>query len=116
MGIQTAIYGFLYAGLTADGRVKIGISSDPERRRRQIETAGGVPIVAWESFTVYAPAACERYVHNRWAAHRGLGEFFSGGRELFDEVVEYMRPRQSRCDLPTLSRAPVAHLYADLAA
>lgn len=39
------------------------------------------------------PAGCERWLHDKWAPFRTQGEWFGGGRGLFEMVVGYMEPR-----------------------
>ena len=88
---ETALYGHVYVAFAA-GRTKIGISLDPERRRRQIETSSGCRVEQFEVFHVYAPGPCERYLHQVYGPWRLEGEWFE--EEVYEDAVEYLRPRQ----------------------
>ena len=93
--VETAIYGYVYCALTGD-LAKIGITSDPDRRRRQLETASGRKLDGFESFHVYAPGAAERCLHARWDFLRTEGEWFTWGGLVYDDICSYMRTRQNR--------------------
>ena len=95
--IETALTGYLYLAV-ADDLLKIGISSNPERRKRQLETATGRSVSKFASFRVYGPAACERYLHRRWKFLRCHGEWFSCGPKLFDVLAKYLQSRQVSLD------------------
>ena len=87
------IYGYVYCGQVG-GRTKIGRSGHPERRRRQIETASGIEFDQWQCWHVYAPAACERHLHARYAEHRGVGEWFDA--PLLEALAEYLEGKTVR--------------------
>ncbi len=74
--IETATFVYVMGW---DDKIKIGISRDPERRRRQLQLAnpGEVRILHQREFSTRPSAMrVERALHNRYAAHRLLGEWF----------------------------------------
>ena len=73
---RTAVY---FMGNSASGQVKIGISTDPERRRRDIEFACGTPVdlLAIEWFdSGFAARDEESRLHCVFGEHRTIGEWF----------------------------------------
>ena len=65
------------------GAVKIGISSDPEKRRATLQT--GTPHHLFLAFSIYAGDAAfdvEQEAHAILAAHRMPGEWFAVSKEL----------------------------------
>jgi hypothetical protein len=96
--VSCALFGFVYLGRQGD-RLKIGATLNPQRRKRQIETATGREFDDFVAYHVYAPAACERWLHGEWDDWRTLGEWFADGPELFAEIAEYLEPRQARLDI-----------------
>jgi hypothetical protein len=98
---ETASHAWIYCGRASDGRVKVGITLDPDRRRRQIERASGLRFKAWEQRWCYAPGAAERYLLARWADYRLDGEWLRAPG-LFEEIIDYMLPR-------TAAEPPEAH-------
>lgn len=67
------------------GLLKIGRTSDPERRARDLSNASGERVVllrkVWMESAVAARAA-ELDLHRRFAAHRALGEWFADVPEI----------------------------------
>ena len=69
---------FVYVMKSSAGLVKVGISIDVERRRRQLESAGGHMVEVVEIFGPFKCAArLEAAVHQRLASVRAKGEWFS---------------------------------------
>ncbi len=71
--------GFVYV-MERAGHLKIGLSTDPEKRLRQIQTASPEPIalIATRQFANrLTAAAAERLLHKRFARKRHVGEWFN---------------------------------------
>lgn len=66
--------------MEAGGRVKIGISTDPERRRQSMQT--GCPVRLRLLATIPGGAAVEAEMHARFAEHRKHGEWFEDVPEI----------------------------------
>jgi predicted GIY-YIG superfamily endonuclease len=56
---------------------KIGISDNVERRKRELERQGGVPITIMGSWQAERPEDIERALHRYYAAKRREGEWFA---------------------------------------
>ncbi|WP_167546801.1 GIY-YIG nuclease family protein [Stieleria maiorica] len=63
---------FIQAGLCGD--IKIGISNDPEGRRRQLQTGNSERLV----ILAVLPGDHESYFHQKFRRHRLEGEWFQG--------------------------------------
>lgn len=72
---------YVYAIRRRDTReVKLGVSIEPARRLRAIQTAHGAPL---EMVIVgVGGATVEQEIHRRFAAHRKLGEWFHEAPEI----------------------------------
>ena len=68
-------YGYVYIG-HRHGLTKIGISSNPFARKRQIETASGISFECFFVFYTYANKACEKYLLGLCGDTRVDGEWF----------------------------------------
>lgn len=82
--------GFVY--LMSNGRYyKVGVTNDPERRRKEIEKASGYPIDI--TLTVYAddPYTVEKDIHNMLFAFRVEGEWFNLPADVLHDTMDYMR-------------------------
>jgi hypothetical protein len=60
---------------------KIGISSNPERRLRQIENASGLPVQLMAVWTVYDASTTEKVLHKYFTDRRHEGEWFNLSEE-----------------------------------
>lgn len=72
---------FLYFARQPTGRIKIGISSNVEKRIYALEVNSGYPttlIKKWEYPTRKEAAAVETYLKNHFADKNTLGEWFEG--------------------------------------
>jgi hypothetical protein len=56
---------------------KVGMSQDPERRRRQVSLSVGQPVVLLFTVKTSDMANCEAAWHQRFAAVRRTGEWFA---------------------------------------
>lgn len=83
---ERQLYAYVYAGWDGAGRIKVGVTMDPERRRRQIETAAGIRFEAFTATWQYAPGACERWFLNKSGLERRPGEWLQGSRENYDWI------------------------------
>jgi len=78
------------------GKVKIGISRDPEKRLRQLQLAnpGEVRILHLRAFSTRPSAAfVERALHKKFAAHRLLGEWFDIPADRAVKALDAQRDR-----------------------
>lgn len=73
--------GFIYAIDGGNGVVKIGSSSNPERRLIGLQTGWPTPLTLAFSLKSPTPAAVERRAHKMLAPHRTGGEWFRVGVE-----------------------------------
>lgn len=65
-------------------RVKIGVSTSPEKRKRTIETSTGLPLTF---YGLWANAGhMETPLHHKFAEYRTMGEWF----EFSDEIKQYI--------------------------
>ena len=80
----------LYAVLTNDGTIKIGISKHPEKRFSQIENGSGKTIIK-QFITKSTPHAkkIETLAFKHFSLNRKKGEWFSGLD--YDDVVLHLR-------------------------
>jgi len=83
----------LYVMKNEYGLYKIGISKDPERRRRQLKNAGGVGIDLLISLRVLSAREEEKKLHQRFKTSRKQGEFFKfegSDTEVLAVVMSYV--------------------------
>lgn len=59
------------------GLYKIGISDDPERRRRQIQNMSGLPVRVIQFWMVWDARGTEAVLHRHLDAYRLEGEWFA---------------------------------------
>lgn len=64
----------LYVMQASDGRIKIGRSSNPEKRRSDLEGASGLRV--WVCAVFEGRGHEERRIHSECAEYRLLGEWF----------------------------------------
>jgi hypothetical protein len=88
---EKSIHGFIYVATRSDGLVKVGITLDPDKRKRQLENASGLTITKFFTRWAYNPGGAERYVFEKWAEFRKEGEWFSEG--IAQEIEDYLVPR-----------------------
>lgn len=76
----------------AVGNYKIGVSVDPEQRRRNLQTASGLPIeiVGVYETELYA-YGCENQAHQFYREYRLLGEWFSFDDNMISEVDDNLQ-------------------------
>lgn len=68
----------LYLMKSDDGLFKVGISDNPERRRRQIQNASGRRVKILECWATEVPArTVEKAVHRMYSRRRKQGEWFT---------------------------------------
>lgn len=67
---------FVYVMQRDDGKVKIGISRDPDRRLSDIGAAQPDAVKLIVKVRVAAPAQVERFLHGLFRRHRVSGEWF----------------------------------------
>lgn len=68
-----------------DGLLKIGFSTDPTTRLRNLETQGGFSASsAWVSVPTEKAKSAERKAHKKLSEHRVIGEWFDAG---FDDAL-----------------------------
>lgn len=68
------------------GRIKIGQSANPEKRKQSLETGAGTGLELW-GYTS-DPAYTEADLHDRLAVHRCQGEWFESHPEVIATAVE----------------------------
>jgi len=73
---------------------KIGVSVDPERRRRQIEKASGLPTRLLAMVASNDPYALERSLHERFGDYREEGEWFDFDAGTHGEVLRFFEAMQ----------------------
>ena len=80
----------VYALLTVDGSIKIGISKQPEKRFSQIENASGKRIIK-QFVTKSTPNAkkIENLIFQKFSLYRKRGEWFDGID--YDDVLLHMK-------------------------
>lgn len=79
---------YLYVMQAVSGRVKIGRTADPEKRRRSLETASGHRVFLIAALPNMGRR--ELSIHIRLKAYRLIGEWFSGtpeGQAAIERVV-----------------------------
>ena len=99
------------------GAVKIGISSDPEARRKTLQT--GAPHHLFLAFSVYAGDAAfdvEQEAHTLLDAHRMPGEWFAVSKEIAIATVYGAAARLgvSLGEEPEAERAPPREINVTL--
>lgn len=68
------------------GLHKIGISSSPDRRAREVSNAGGIPtevVKVWDSYNAYQT---EQFLHKKFSNKRKSGEWFKLSKADIREV------------------------------
>lgn len=81
--------GSVYAVERPDGMVKIGVSKHPRRRMRTIETQGGFKAKAkFFADAVENGNEIEKRVHEHFAPHRKVGEWFSVDFRIAIHVID----------------------------
>jgi len=68
----------------SDGRVKIGSSSDPEARLKQLQTGSSAELILIGKLPGSVDE--ERALHKRFAEHKTDGEWFFPAKEIFDFI------------------------------
>lgn len=74
----------LYLMVSDDGLYKVGISDNPERRRRQIQNTSGRRVTiqkCWSTGVVHARKV-EQAIHAQYARRRRQGEWFRTMTEM----------------------------------
>ena len=88
--IMSELFGYVYIGHRG-GLTKIGSTLDPNRRKRQIETASGIKFTEFSIFHTYAYIACERYCLNVVKSRLTEGEWFRDSDGLgYRYFVKYL--------------------------
>lgn len=85
---------FVYV-MRCEGRTKIGMADDVEKRRRGIQHAVGSPVTLCgkrEFLSRKVASAVERSLHSIFAANRLHGEWFTVGAEQAYGALEAMEP------------------------
>ena len=77
-----------------DGAIKIGYSSDPQRRLRELQTGAGRPLRILH--TMYGTVEDERRLHRAYACLRQHGEWFTPGEDLRSYIDLLANPRPLR--------------------
>lgn len=81
--------GFVY--LMSNGRYyKVGVATDPERRRKEIEKASGFQVDIMLSVYANDPYAMEKDIHDRLFAFRVEGEWFNLPTDVLHDTMDYM--------------------------
>jgi len=80
--------GYVYL-MFSNGLYKIGISSDPMRRRKEIERASGRPVQMIAYTWARDAWSRERTLHNHFSGFRREGEWFALDQEQVDSIVEW---------------------------
>lgn len=85
----------VYLAQRADGAVKIGISATPHSRLKELERASGVPFTyIYLSKTFGNPGRVEKYLHEKCAGSRMLGEWFKvEPAEIAPVLTEFEKTR-----------------------
>ena len=68
--------------------VKFGLASNVLRRWSELEHGSGMPLQLLMVWKADAPGRFEKQLHDRFAAHRGLGEWFSADNVLPALIAE----------------------------
>lgn len=80
---------FIYAIINRhDNVVKIGFSSDPQKRLSQLQIGTVHPLEILMTFA--ADSTVEREIHNKLAKYRRSGEWFDNNPEVFTVFHNYM--------------------------
>ena len=79
---------YIYAMETDMGLVKIGKTSNPDKRRAQLASCNGSKIVSFFVQEVSDSTAREREAHRKFRARRHLGEYF---KIPIEEAVEFIQ-------------------------
>jgi hypothetical protein len=58
------------------GEYKIGVSKNPDVRKKALETGHGAPLIICKTFYTAFPFAVEARLHQYFEHQRGSGEFF----------------------------------------
>jgi len=74
-----------------NGMYKIGISKDPKKRIKQLQTGSNEDLVLIESYPTEYPTKIEIALHNKFSTSKKRGEWFSLG---IAEEVDFI----SECD------------------
>ncbi len=80
--------------ITSERRTKIGISTNPVKRCRQLQSASGIAtFLFWSKAFAreYGARAAEREVHKRFRLHRGNGEWFNIRPEVAVAYADTMK-------------------------
>lgn len=78
----------VYIAMREDGMVKIGITSSPERRKKEICSSSGFRITKFYQSPVCSNASIiEKYLHEKFKHVRENGEWF---KNCFDDAVKYL--------------------------
>lgn len=85
----------LYVMQNAFGRIKIGRSADPERRRRDLESSSGHKVVLVRIFL--NRGAEEAIIHQKLREFRCIGEWFLGTAEAKRAICEAVQARLRFC-------------------
>lgn len=86
----------VYFATDGNGRVKIGLSVDPEGRLRGLQTGSGARITLIGSFK--GSFSVEKALHERFASRRLVGEWFRSDPGFLDEIADLIasQPRVAR--------------------
>lgn len=80
-----------YVYLLSSGDMhKIGISTEPDKRRRSIEFAVGRPVVLITASAIEDARKVEADLHEKYASKRGIGEWFSLSADDVQDVCQYL--------------------------
>lgn len=83
---------WVYFVRRSDGLVKIGRSTNPERRLKDLRSAGGpMELVAWFD----GDAGTERALHDAFAAHHVSGEWFAPSKFLTELIATKCRANEA---------------------
>ena len=87
----------LYLMVNELGRYKIGISNDPETRKRTIEMSSGVSIVILGVWTCMLAETLEKVLHLKFKDKSYTGEWFVFNENPIDYIDEVVQTEKQIC-------------------
>lgn len=100
----------LYVMQGSCGRIKIGRSINPEKRRRDLQTQGGRTIRLVAVFQ--GQGAEERRIHAALAPHRLLGEWFRSSIACRNAIIDLLGPMKFPFEYTADARRKAAEVKA----
>lgn len=90
----------IYLMRNALGLHKVGISSDPKRRARELANASGVPVTLIKAWRCEDARVAERKVHTHFKTKRKSGEWFDFGDTPLEDVFSCVESCGGVDDIP----------------